>query len=114
MTDRLFRWFRQLWLRLRRRSKYAEVRRVESMDDLPEQLGSAIHLVVRGGTPRWAVFACPCQCRARIQVNLMKGQFPCWTMTEDAETITLFPSLWRSEGTCGSHFFIQHNRVRWL
>jgi hypothetical protein len=114
MIDSLLRWLRRLWLRLRRRSEYAEVRRVESMDDLPEQLGSAIYLVVRGGTARWAVFSCPCRCGDRIQVNLMTRQLPCWTLTGDLQSVTLQPSLWRAEGTCGSHFFIEHNRVRWV
>jgi hypothetical protein len=114
MTGRLFAWLRGLWLQLRRRSKYAEVRRVASMDEVPDVLSSAIYLVVRGGSPRWAVMSCPCRCGARIEVNLMRSQHPYWQISEEANTITLRPSLWRSNGTCMSHFFVERNNVRWV
>ena len=114
MIDSLFRWFRRLWLRLRRRSKYAEVRRVESMDDLPEQLDSAIYLVVRGGSPRWVVMECPCRCGDRVEVNLMQSRDPWWSLTQEENKLSLQPSLWRPNGTCGSHFFVERSRVRWV
>lgn len=114
MIDSLLRWLRRLWLRLRRRSEYAEVRRVESMDDLPEQLGSAIYLVVRGDRPRWVVMECPCRCGDRVEVNLMQSRDPCWRLTQEEDKLSLQPSLWRPKDTCGSHFFIERNRVRWV
>lgn len=114
MIDSLFRWLRRLWLRLRRRSEYAEVRPVESMDDLPEQLGSAIYLVVRGSSPRWVVMECPCRCGDRVEVNLMQSRDPWWRLTQEENNLSLHPSLWRPKGTCGSHFFVERNRVRWV
>lgn len=114
MLGRLVAWLRELWRQLRRRSTYAGVRRVASMDEVPEVLGSVIYLVVRGGSPRWVVMSCPCRCGARIEVNLMKSQHPYWQITEEANTITLRPSLWRSHGTCESHFFVDRNNIRWV
>ncbi len=114
MIGRLLVWLRELWRQLRRRSRYAEVRHVASIDEVPDRLGPAIYLVVRGGKPRWAVMSCPCRCGARIEVNLMTSQQPYWQITEEANTITLRPSLWRSHGTCRSHFFVERNNVRWV
>jgi hypothetical protein len=111
----LLNWFRAAWLRLRRRSKYSGVRHVRSMSDLPEQLGSSIYLVGPDSSPKWAVMSCPCRCGSRIDVNLMRTQQPHWEVTLEFGTITLLPSLWRrSRDTCGSHFFIVRNKVRWV
>lgn len=103
------------WLRFYRRSKYSNVRSIASMSDVPKRLGSSIYLVGSNGSPKWAVMACPCRCGARIDVNLMRIRQPYWELMRlSSTTVTLRPSLWRSKGTCGSHFFIEHNKVRWV
>lgn len=114
MLGRFLAWLQRQWLQLRRRTKYAEVRRVASMDEVPDRPGSVIFLVVRGGIPRWTVMDCPCRCGARIEVNLMRSQHPRWDLSEGSGTVTLRPSVWRSGETCRSHFFIERNRVRWV
>lgn len=84
------------------------------MDDLPKHLGGTIYVISRGSASRWVVLECPCRCGTRIQVNLMASQQPCWRIIEEADTVTLRPSLWRASGTCMSHFFVERNYVRWV
>ena len=111
----LFNWLRAAWSRLRRRSKYSDVRHVRSMSELPEQLGSSIYLVGPDSSPKWAVMSCPCRCGSRIDVNLMRTRQPHWEVKLEFGAITLRPSLWRPAGqTCGSHFFVVRNKVRWV
>ncbi len=114
MIVALLNWLRKFWVELRRRSAYANVRTIDSMDSLPIRLGRTIYIVSRGGEPRWVVFDCPCGCGARIDVNLMKSKCPSWDLFEEEGAVTLRPSLWQPAGTCMSHFFIERNRVRWV
>ncbi len=114
MINTLLRRLHALGLRLHRRSRYSSVRRVGSMGDVPDRLGSAIYVVGSDATPKWAVLACPCRCGSRIEVNLMRTRQPHWQLKLHSGTVTLRPSLWRAGSTCGSHFFIERNRVRWV
>jgi hypothetical protein len=114
MTNNFLGPLRQLWLKVRRRSSYVAVRHVTSMNELPAHLGAFIYLVVRDGVTRWAVIECPCRCGARIQINLMRSRRPFWALLESDGKATFRPSLWRSGDTCGSHFFIEKNKVKWV
>jgi hypothetical protein len=114
MTGGLLEQLHAAWLRLYRRSKYSHVRNVRSMGDVPKRLGASIYLVGAEGVPKWAVMACPCRCGARIDVKLMRARQPHWKIRLQSGTVTLWPSLCRSAKTCGSHFFIERNRVLWV
>lgn len=114
MTSALVRWIRCIWLELRRRGSYGHVLVVNSMDEVPKHPGGTVYLVSRGDIPRWAVVSCPCRCGENIQVNLMKSVQPHWDLEHRDGKLTLRPSLWRSAETCGSHFFVEKNRVRWV
>ena len=114
MTGGLLEQLYAAWLRLYRRSKYSNVRRVASMSEVPKRLGSSIYLVGPDDALKWVVMACPCRCGARIGVNLMRTRQPHWQIKLQSGTVTLRPSLWRSASTCGSHFFIERNKVRWV
>lgn len=84
------------------------------MDDIPTELGGTLFIVSRAGTPRWVVLECPCGCGDRIDVNLSTTRRPYWKLRQDGGSVSLFPSLWRPRGTCGSHFWIRRNRIEWF
>lgn len=114
MISALLHSIRSLWQAIWRRNSYARVLEVASMDEVPKHPRGSIYLVSRGGVMRWAVIACPCRCGHNIQVNLMKTVQPHWDFKHRNGTLTLQPSLWRSIETCGSHFFVEDNQVRWV
>jgi hypothetical protein len=106
-------WFcNWLWGRTRRDS-VSRVVPVASRDALPRFLGSALY-VVGGDHPKWAVLKCPCGCGEVIDVNLMKSRSPFWTLSLKDGKATLKPSLWVPAERCGSHFFINDNRIDWV
>ena len=61
-----------------------------------------------------AAMLCPCRCGQVIQLNLVVGTRPVWTVEIDSDTqaVTLRPSIWRTKG-CRSHFLLRRGRVRW-
>ena len=106
--------WRNLWRpKLREKPHYKNILTVGSMDDVPQAISRDIYLVCRGGTYRWIVLQCPCLCGRRIEVNLMRSRYPYWRLRRHGDSISLSPSLWMSEETCGSHFWLKRNRVVW-
>jgi hypothetical protein len=85
---------------------------VASMPDVPEDPRRDVYAV---GEKRhkWLVFACPCGCGDTIHVNLMTSRWPYWLHEIQVGQISLFPSLWRPKGTCGSHFWVVDSAVHW-
>jgi hypothetical protein len=106
--------FRKWWRTLRRRNRISSVRHVQSMDEIPKKLGASLFVVDRAGLPRWAVLECPCLCGANIHINLMISRTPCWTVKREDGRVSISPSLWQPEGSCGSHFFITRNKIKWV
>lgn len=97
----------------KRRYRYERIRIVDSVPDVPaEGLNETLYVV--GQTPKWVMLECPCGCRDRVDVNLMQSRRPAWAMSAQRGTISLWPSLWRPAGTCGSHFWLQDNEVLWV
>jgi hypothetical protein len=103
------------WDRLRGRVPRIRVREVASMQGIPHPV-PAEHLFLVGGrsSPKWAVLSCPCGCGERIDVNLMRTRRPTWTLTHRGRSVTLSPSLWLPEERCGSHFWLDDSRIRWV
>jgi hypothetical protein len=82
--------------------------------ELPEILDAAAVYVLGEGKHRWFVaMICPCGCKTTLQMSLLADAKPKWKLTEhDDGTISLYPSVWRTEG-CRSHFFVRHNLIQW-
>lgn len=71
------------------------------------------YLVAREGKQRWALFSCPCGCKAVVTLSLQAVHRPRWTVrASGARRPTLRPSVWRDVG-CMSHFFVHDGRVYW-
>jgi hypothetical protein len=102
-----------LWRALWRRHRIKGVRRVASINDLPRRLGGELY-IVGSSKPKWAVLACPCACRERIDVNLMSSRCPFWTLSGTDDALTLSPSLWMPDTKCGSHFFVRQGKIEWV
>ena len=106
--------FTKWWKKLRRRNRISRVKHVRSMEEIPKRIGATLYVVQRAGLARWAVLDCPFFCGARIHVNLMATRRPHWTLTEVDGRVSVLPSLWQPKHACGSHFFISHNRIKWV
>lgn len=102
-----------VWKKLRRRKCLEKVIWVESRGDLPSHLGARIY-VVGNEKPKWVVLDCPCRCGERIDVNLMVARLPAWEFSAMDGMVTLWPSLWMPQEQCGSHFWIENNRITWV
>lgn len=99
--------------RLFRRHRYAGLRIVERMSDVPVDIGSFIYLVERNGQRLWVVLECPCRKGHKLSVSLQENDRPHWKVTTNGEVATIQPSLWLNDG-CRSHFWITRNEVSWV
>jgi len=114
-VKRTSRSFATWWKNMRRRKRISAVAYLKSTAEIPKgKIGGKLFIVRRAGLPRWAVLDCPCRCGRRIQVNLMRSHRPRWILKEEGSHVSLTPSLWQPELTCGSHFFITRNRIEWI
>lgn len=87
---------------------------VERVEDLPDDV-EPLKLYVVGSEPNlWAAaMMCPCGCKERIELNLLKAARPCWDVAVHQDgTASLSPSVWRQKG-CESHFFLRNGFIRW-
>ena len=110
MMNGLKRW----WKNLRRRSKISRVVMVESMTAIPAQIGADLYLVRHGDFDKRAVLDCPCGCKRRIDLNLVRTQYPLWSAQLHRGAISLVPSIWLTTDACRSHFFIKRNKIEWV
>lgn len=53
---------------------------------------------------------CACGCGKRVVLPLSPAE---WSLRYDGETISMSPSVGNWEYTCKSHYWIDHNRIRW-
>lgn len=85
------------------------------VEDLPDSIERGTLYVVGEGHHLWSVaLQCPCRCRAVIQLNLLPGAEPRWSLTKHRDgSVTLYPSIWRQKG-CRSHFFIRKGQIEWF
>ena len=110
----MFDLLRKLWRQLRKRHTVGRVIIVESMNDIPIELGANVYLVRRGGMDRRVVMACPCRCKRRIDVNIGGREEPHWTVEIGGGSITLWPSIWLRQDPCQSHFFVRQGKFVWV
>src|ERR1035437_408750 len=107
-------WIRGRWREFRRRRTVKKVVLVESMNDVPQNVGAKLYIVYRSGQYRRAVLQCPCRCGRRIDLNLSVQAIPHWTVNTQKGVATLSPSIWVPFDGCGSHFFVRRNRIEWV
>jgi hypothetical protein len=88
--------------------------RVVAVDELPDRLVSkTVYAVGEDGQYWLAALTCPCGCGDTIQLSMMQGQRPRWTLVERHMRFpTLAPSVDRTVG-CKSHFFVRGGRIQW-
>lgn len=88
--------------------------RTDRVDEFPEQLEEHVVYLVGEGRHLWsAAMLCPCGCGEVIQLNLLQGTRPRWSVIEhDDGCLTLHPSVWRRAG-CKSHYFFRNGMVAW-
>ena len=84
------------------------------VEELPDVLRKRVIYLVGEGEHLWvAAMVCPCGCEETIQLNLLHGQRPMWSVAVSADgPVTLHPSVWRRAG-CKSHFFFRKGLVVW-
>ena len=107
---------KKLWLWLRQiLAREPAPHRTIMVKDLPEEFRAGeIYLMGENGHFSCAAMMCPCGCGKVIQLNLVAGTRPVWTveLDSDTRTVTLWPSIWRTTG-CRSHFLLRSGRVQW-
>jgi hypothetical protein len=112
--SRFFDSIRQWWRRPKRRSAFAGTVQLESsVDPGPELKAKKLVLIGPKEKPKWLRFECPCACGDVIALNLMASHYPRWSVEIHKDgTVSVMPSV--DAKTCGSHFWIRHNKVRWV
>jgi len=83
-------------------------------DDLfPKKIPKRRLILLEDDGPYAVAMLCPCGCGDSIELMVMNGVAPRWTIHADAKNRpTLHPSIWRQSG-CGSHFWLKSGRVVW-
>lgn len=106
-----FTWFRRLCEGLRAQRKLVVVHG----DALPAQLPKRGLVLLQEDGEDWSVgMRCPCGCKQRVELPLVREAKPSWKLTlEQDGSPTLTPSVWLREG-CRSHFFLRRGRVQWV
>ncbi|UYV12372.1 MAG: DUF6527 family protein [Phycisphaera sp.] len=107
-------WFRRLWswfknLFVERPSTFETARVEEAPEILRPQ---TVYLIGEDGGIWSVAMRCPCGCGADIHLSTVGGR-PRWSVrTEEDDTVTLSPSVWRKAG-CKSHFFLRRGMIQW-
>jgi len=103
-------WLRRFW------DRHGPARRLVAIegDTLPQTLPRRNLVVCRDDGEDWSVgMRCPCGCDATIELMVLPGAKPRWSVTADAAgRPTLHPSVWRNTG-CKSHFWVRNGRIFW-
>jgi hypothetical protein len=93
--------------------RYSRVINVNSMSEVPNDIGSTIFLVGPVDWPKWAIFMCPCEEGHRLSVPLMRSVDPHWRLARRRGSVSLWPSVSVDGGSCSSHFWLKENQVHW-
>lgn len=84
------------------------------VDDVPDKVEiQKLYAVGEEGQYWLAAFRCPCGCDDVIQLPMLEGQRPRWTLKEkDMRFPDLSPSVDRTVG-CHSHFWLRKGKIHW-
>lgn len=98
----------------RRKRRGAKLYRYLRVDEFPEKMEKhRLYVAGENGFIWAAAMLCPCGCGDVIELNLLSGVRPCWTVREDSNGYpSVMPSVWRRQG-CGSHFILHRGRIEW-
>lgn len=78
------------------------------VETIPTQLEEGtLYISVRYRT---ASHLCPCGCRSRVVTPIKP---PRWHLYFDGRTVSLWPSIGRWQLPCQSHYWIEHDTIRW-
>ena len=94
-------------------SDQLRVQMIPSMGELPAMIGDRLYVVGQPGKFKWAILMCPCGCGERLDVCLMPSARPRWELTLREGRASLSPSIWVPRERCGSHFWLQRNKIIW-
>ncbi|WP_106062002.1 DUF6527 family protein [Cupriavidus necator] len=84
------------------------------VDDLPNELQPRkLYAVGEDGHYWLATLMCPCGCGDTIQLPMIAGQRPRWSLAGNETRLpSLSPSIDRTVG-CRSHFWMRHGKICW-
>lgn len=84
------------------------------VSDLPDKVESQkLYAVGEVGQYWLAALRCPCGCGDVIQLPMLAGQRPRWTLVEKGMRFPdLSPSIDRTVG-CRSHFWLRKGKIHW-
>lgn len=82
--------------------------------ELPDRLAARTIYAVGDSGQYWlAAMRCPCECGDIIQLAMLHGQRPRWSLSDrNLRFPTLTPSVDRTV-RCRSHFFLRNGRISW-
>lgn len=75
-----------------------------------EQAG-VIAVYRSAGTDKWCFFKCPCGCKQKLALDLMKSHHPAWRVEENESGPSVYPSV--GSTTCGAHFLVRNGAIVW-
>jgi hypothetical protein len=82
--------------------------RHEFVDTIPDRLDDrVVYVSIPYAT---AIHLCCCGCKTEVVTPLSPTD---WSVTFDGQSISLRPSIGNWSFACQSHYWIQHNRIRW-
>lgn len=92
------------------RGRYAVI----VVEELPDKVEDRkLYAVGESGQYWLAALRCPCGCGEVIQLPMMEGQRPRWTLIEQGKRLpSLSPSVDRTIG-CRSHFWLRRGNIHW-
>lgn len=75
---------------------------------IPEKLDPGVLYISR--KYRTASHLCCCGCDSKVVTPLNPAK---WKLTDQGQTVSLFPSIGNWSFPCKSHYWIDHGRIRW-
>ena len=103
--------FLKFWRRRQSARQYTDVKFVNSLPDVPIEIGNDIYIIRSTGKAKWVVFDCPCLNGHKLTVNLMKNTYPRWKLKLFRKKVSLSPSIMVTDHACKSHFWMESNRA---
>jgi hypothetical protein len=92
---------------------FPEIKEVVSPPPNEAVQPGVFYRVLRNDQPKWALFLCPCGCRAVITLSLQLAHRPHWTVRASKDRRpSMRPSVWQDIG-CFSHFWVEDGRIYW-